>query len=132
MLLLTVKTVWETVQDHVDLTNDPIYVPLKAAISKCVASPPPPLYHVLFEPAPSLAAVFDGPYTALADIGKLLDGKTEDDLNAVMGLVATAKDVKGVNGTAFGEKIEHPGLYAFLTAWDSPEVGAMAPLIRRL
>ena len=94
---------WDTLQDHLNLINDAIYPSLGAALGKCVASAPAPLYHVYFEPATSLASILNAPYTYLAQLSKLKEGKTEEDLGAAMVLFKDARDLKGSRGAVFGK-----------------------------
>ena len=114
--------VWNTLQDHLDLINSPIYPKLQAAIGGCIDGPLN-LFHVPFEPTAALGGIFSAPVTALAPITKLQPGKTGEDLAATMALLTGAKDVKGCYGAAWGKKVEHDE-WAFVTAWDSPEVSA--------
>ena len=80
---------------------------------------------MFFEPVSSIAPILNAPYTALAQLSKLRNGKTEDDLKEAMALVGTAKDVKGSHGAAFGRTVEKDDVYAFLTSWDSPAVSLL-------
>lgn len=110
--------VWETLEDHHNLMNAPIYETLKKHAGACVEGPLD-VFHVHFEP--TVAPIFNGPITSFALITKLKPGKTGEDVTVALSSLAGAKDVTGCHGGAYGKVVEKDQ-FAFVTGWDKIEV----------
>ncbi|KAF7796501.1 hypothetical protein EIP86_007679 [Pleurotus ostreatoroseus] len=120
--------VWETLEDHQNLINDPIYAKLIEHVKQCVEGgglDGLEMIHVPFEPVAALATIYNGPFTSFAHVTPK-PGKTVDDINADLALLRDVKDVQGNLGLASGKVIEKEDAFVFTSGWDQIENHAAA------
>lgn len=105
--------------------KDPVVYPKMGAIIKeCIVSPNN-MFHVLLEPAASLAAVLNSPVVSLIQILSLKDGVTSESfLGSVTGLAALL-DLPG----CYAKLVERDE-YVIINGWDSVEVCCSATVHR--
>lgn len=114
--------VWESLEAHLKMVNDPISAQLGAELSKCMGGPDASMFHVYYDPAAATASLLNAPVTCFVQSPKLAEGKTEADFKATIDIVRGATDIKGLQGMAWGRKVENDSEYTMITSWDTIEV----------